>query len=79
MSRTQKTTTRSKAKSMTPPGGAETMLHAQADLQARIEEVRALQRNEGNFDCFATASGGYCDQAGCLFRSECMSLARGLC
>lgn len=33
--------------------------------------IRAIQRAEGNFDCFATASA-YCDQDNCCWRSACL-------
>ena len=42
-----------------------------ADLDKR-EAVRAVQRAEGNFDCYAKATGCFCDQAGCLFRDDCL-------
>lgn len=42
---------------------------------ARIEQVRARQRAEGNFDCFGTAASGYCDQADCAYHAECLSLS----
>lgn len=42
---------------------------------ARIEQVRALQRAEGNFDCFGTAASGYCDQGECAYHAECLSLS----
>jgi len=35
------------------------------------EVIRAIQRKEGNFDCFGTASS-YCDQEKCLFRDGCL-------
>lgn len=38
--------------------------------------VRGIQRREGNFDCFATAVDGVCDQLGCLWREDCFALAR---
>ena len=38
--------------------------------------VRAIQRHEGNFDCFATAYDGICDQTGCLWRDDCFAAAR---
>ncbi len=41
----------------------------------KIELVRTLQREEGNFDCFATSYAGYCDQAECLWRDDCLSLS----
>jgi len=34
--------------------------------------VRSIQLNEGNFDCFATASAGECNQTGCLWREDCL-------
>ena len=36
------------------------------------EAVRRIQRAEGNFDCYAKATGCYCDQVGCLFRDDCL-------
>jgi hypothetical protein len=38
----------------------------------KIEAIRSIQRTEGNFDCFARAKNGYCDQMGCLFYEDCM-------
>jgi len=35
--------------------------------------IRAIQRTEGNFDCFGTAKEGVCDQATCLWREDCLS------
>jgi hypothetical protein len=35
--------------------------------------IRAVQRAEGNFDCFGTASSGYCDQMNCLWRNDCVA------
>ena len=32
----------------------------------KAEMIKEIQRNEGNFDCFGTATD-YCDQMGCLF------------
>ena len=34
--------------------------------------IRAIQRAEGNFDCFGTASQGVCNQANCLWREDCL-------
>jgi len=42
----------------------------------KIEAVRAIQRTEGNFDCFARAENKYCDQTNCLFYQDCMKLSR---
>ncbi len=41
----------------------------------RRELVRAIQRKEGNFDCFASAMDGVCDQVGCLWREDCFAEA----
>ncbi len=41
----------------------------------KIELIKAIQRGEGNFDCFATAYDGMCDQAGCLWREDCFAAA----
>lgn len=37
------------------------------------ELIRSIQRNEGNFDCFATAFHGSCDQESCLWRKDCLN------
>jgi len=41
----------------------------------KIELIRTLQLEEGNFDCFAKAYAGYCDQFNCLWREDCFSLS----
>ncbi len=41
----------------------------------KIEAIRIIQHAEGNFDCFARAVGGYCDQEGCVFRDDCLILS----
>ncbi len=43
--------------------------------QGKRELIRAIQRQEGNFDCFATAYNGICDQYHCLWRKDCFALA----
>ncbi len=40
------------------------------------ELVRAIQSKEGNFDCFATAYNGECDQIGCSWRTDCLDASR---
>ena len=42
------------------------------------ELIRAIQRQEGNFDCYATAYDGVCDQYGCLWRRDCFQEAKRL-
>ncbi len=40
--------------------------------KTKVDLIREIQRQEGNFDCYATAEG-YCDQAECIFRESCIS------
>jgi hypothetical protein len=35
--------------------------------------IRAVQRAEGNFDCFGSAVSGECSQAECLWRQDCLT------
>lgn len=41
----------------------------------KINLVKSIQIAEGNFDCFATAFDGDCDQLGCIWREDCFKLA----
>jgi hypothetical protein len=34
--------------------------------------IRTIQRTEGNFDCFGTASEEVCDQINCLWKEDCL-------
>ena len=43
---------------------------------SKIELIKAIQTDEGNFDCFATAYDGECDQTGCNWRKDCFDAAR---
>ena len=40
--------------------------------------IQALQLAEGNFNCFASATSGECDQSGCMWREDCFSAAKKL-
>ena len=42
------------------------------------ELIRTIQRDEGNFDCYATAYEGVCDQMACLWRQDCFREAKRL-
>ena len=42
----------------------------------KIDLVRAIQLEEGSFDCFATAYDETCDQTECMWREDCFQLAR---
>lgn len=41
----------------------------------KVDLIRKIQQAEGNFDCFAKASSGACDQPGCLWRGECLAFS----
>jgi len=43
---------------------------------SKTELVRTIQTEEGNFNCFATAYSGECDQLGCSWREDCFSAAQ---
>jgi hypothetical protein len=34
--------------------------------------IRAIQRAEGNFECFGTATAGVCNQISCLWMEDCL-------
>lgn len=38
---------------------------------SKKEIVKAIQRKEGNFDCFASAMS-FCDQMACCWRVDCI-------
>ena len=35
--------------------------------------IRAIQRREGNFQCYGSATAGECDQVNCLWREDCLA------
>jgi ribulose kinase len=37
---------------------------------SKSELIKSIQVNEGNFDCYASAYGGECDQANCVWRDH---------
>lgn len=41
----------------------------------KVDAIRMIQLTEGNFDCFAKADSGDCDQGECKFREDCMKIA----
>lgn len=43
----------------------------------KIDIIHSLQRGEGNFDCYASACGGVCDQVECLWRADCLDASQG--
>ena len=42
----------------------------------KLNLIRTIQRTEGNFDCFATAYDGVCDQSDCAWRQDCFTQAK---
>ena len=40
--------------------------------------VQAIQLSEGNFNCFASAMAGECDQLNCVWRKDCFATAKKL-
>jgi len=43
---------------------------------AKVDIIHTLQREEGNFDCYATAYTGVCDQTDCMWRDDCFVASR---
>jgi hypothetical protein len=43
---------------------------------SKLELIKSIQSEEGNFDCYGSASGGECDQSGCSWREDCFAAAR---
>jgi len=44
--------------------------HIKSDHLSKAELIKTIQSEEGNFDCFATASGGECDQVNYIWRED---------
>lgn len=44
-----------------------------AGRMKKDEIIRAIQRAEGNFDCFGSAGAGHCTQQECLWRKDCLN------
>jgi hypothetical protein len=45
------------------------------DHLSKAELIKTIQSDEGNFDCFATAYSGECDQVNCIWREDCFAAA----
>jgi hypothetical protein len=41
----------------------------------KLRLVREIQRQEGNFDCYATDTEGQCNQSNCLWHRDCAMMA----
>jgi hypothetical protein len=48
-----------------------------AGTMGKPELIRAIQKAEGNFECYGSAAPGTCDQSNCLWRQDCLSLPSG--
>lgn len=42
-----------------------------ADVLSKRDLIRNIQITEGNFDCYASAYDGFCDQKDCSWRQDC--------
>lgn len=40
-------------------------------MKKKIDIVRAIQKDEGNDECFMTERASVCDQTGCLWIEDC--------
>lgn len=45
---------------------------------SKLKLIHTIQLCEGNFNCFATASSGECDQSSCMWRDDCFAAAKKL-
>jgi hypothetical protein len=43
--------------------------------KTKTNMIKQIQLAEGNFDCFSTATNGYCNQDSCLWRPDCFKAA----
>ncbi|MFO0752047.1 MAG: hypothetical protein U0411_01810 [Thermodesulfovibrionales bacterium] len=46
-----------------------------AGSMKKPELIRAIQRVEGNFDCYGSAASGLCDQPDCRWREDCLEIS----
>ena len=45
---------------------------------SKMELIKTIQLTEGNFNCFASAINGECDQSKCKWRDDCFAAAKKL-
>ncbi len=50
-------------------------LGVDATGMGKAEVVRAVQRAEGEVDCYASAAAEECDQEDCMWREDCFAEA----
>ncbi len=44
----------------------------------KMQLIQEIQLSEGNFNCFASATEGECDQMNCSWRDDCFAAAKKL-
>lgn len=42
----------------------------------KMDIIHAIQRKENNIECFGTDRADHCEEQGCLWRSDCLSLKK---
>ncbi len=40
--------------------------------------IREIQKAEDNFDCYGSATSGFCEQSNCLWRKDCLEFIKSL-
>jgi hypothetical protein len=45
---------------------------------SKMDLIHSIQLTEGNFNCFASAVEGVCDQLQCIWRDDCFAAAKKL-
>ncbi|NNG13746.1 MAG: SAP domain-containing protein [Gammaproteobacteria bacterium] len=43
---------------------------------SKLKLIHSIQLSEGNFNCFASAVDGECDQSQCKWRKDCFAAAK---
>lgn len=41
----------------------------------KADMIKLIQQQEGNYACFGSAEGGFCDQEQCLWREDCLPVS----
>ena len=44
----------------------------------KLKLIQTIQLKEGNFDCYASALEGECNQPSCVWREDCLPAAKKL-
>lgn len=53
-------------------------LDIKTSRMSKVNLIREIQTTEGNFPCFATPESGECDQMSCIWREDCIPMAKKL-